>query len=926
MTRRRLTRARKIAASVTAGLLSASLLSGAQALQGTGAVRAGIATADISWHVGAGQGQYGSTGNTATSNKFDPYLHGTKMSPTDGIQARLFARALVVEGPDGQRVAYVKHDLYLQQDVLHRRVAQLVEEAGVGINRERLMIGATHNHSAPYFATTSFGVMLFTDTFDYRQFDYLARKMAGAVVEAAQRLVPVRMAATVVRLDEVQQNILGPRTADDGTPAGFPRDYFDDELTVVRFDDLSDGISPRPLAALVNLGMHPESLATSDMYSPDFVGVVERIAGRATGATIVWSQGSVGDVEPDRDARAHPPAEKHEYWHRDFAQAERMSRIVAARVVEAWEDAAAPASQVLPREVAGKHVPFSTSFPVQMVDMTFAGPVTHPLPTYGNCRTDPITEKGQVRTPGLPTCNQATLPIPPGVALDPLRDAGVPVPDQYAWTSFEGVQETFRVHLQVIRLGEVLLASCPCEPVSDMVRNFKSRTDLAAGSIFDGFDWPCRPLGTGFECNYKTASYKADDWRPVAASLYAKMQAEIHNDAAGWEDLENASIAESEPSDVSKIKGNFTKEEIGQRCPVCPGYRLPLMVGQANDYVGYIVTYREYQSGDHYRKALTPFGPHTADFVNTRLVRMAAMLQGGPPLADAVLDRVLAAEEHAVRAKLLALGQAAATARMAYEAALPDDGGAPGVVAEPPAALERFGAAQFRWTGGSNYTDNPVVTVQRRVGDGWQTVATQEGGEVVVTLTYGRTNDPAAAASWATGELANTWTATFEVLEGTPPGEYRFAVAGHHREDGAPGPYALGSQPFLVRPWSGIRVSDGGFDAATGTARFTVAPIAYPTTYLPAAVPYIKSTISNTPTGAYCFRCTFRPWASSGSVASATVTVRHPDGSATSYPAAFDGAAWVASGIVVSAGDVVAVEPGGVADEFGNVNGEAFLF
>ena len=40
----------------------------------------------------------------------------------------------------------------------------------------------------------------------------------------------------------------------------------------------------------------------------------------------------------------------------------------------------------------------------------------------------------------------------------------------------------------------------------------------------------------------------------------------------------------------------------------------------ANDYNGYIATYREYQRGDHYRKALTAWGPHSSDYMATRLV------------------------------------------------------------------------------------------------------------------------------------------------------------------------------------------------------------------------------------------------------------------------------------------------------------------
>ena len=52
----------------------------------------------------------------------------------------------------------------------------------------------------------------------------------------------------------------------------------------------------------------------------------------------------------------------------------------------------------------------------------------------------------------------------------------------------------------------------------------------------------------------------------------------------------------------------------------------------ANDYNGYIASYREYQRGDHYRKALTAWGPHSSDYMATRLVDMGGHLNGGPDL------------------------------------------------------------------------------------------------------------------------------------------------------------------------------------------------------------------------------------------------------------------------------------------------------
>src|SRR5205814_68249 len=53
------------------------------------------------------------------------------------------------------------------------------------------------------------------------------------------------------------------------------------------------------------------------------------------------------------------------------------------------------------------------------------------------------------------------------------------------------------------------------------------------------------------------------------------------------------------------------------------GYKLTVTVGMANDYNGYIASYREYMDRDHYRKALTGWGPHSSDYYPTRLTQRA---------------------------------------------------------------------------------------------------------------------------------------------------------------------------------------------------------------------------------------------------------------------------------------------------------------
>src|SRR4051812_47824356 len=212
---------------------------------------------------------------------------------------------------------------------------------------------------------------------------------------------------------------------------------------------------------------------------------------------------------------------------------------------------------------------------------------------------------------------------------------------------------------------------------------------------------------------------------PVSDDAIQHMRHQVHNDAAGWDAPDYAPYANSESSDLATLKGNFTKIEI-QRFGA-PGYKLTVGMGHTGDYNGYTVSYREYMARDHYRKALTSYGPHTADYMVTRLVKMAAALQGGPAVPTDALDLVAQADEARQEAHATALGKASSAAYDGYAATLPDDMG-PAAALTQPKSVSRFDAATFSWVGGSNALDNPVVTVQRRLAnDTWATAADQQG-------------------------------------------------------------------------------------------------------------------------------------------------------------------------------------------------------
>jgi hypothetical protein len=906
-----------------------------------GDLRGGAAVVDVSWHVGASQGQYAGEGPgpiDQPTGGVDPSLHSTTSRPTRGVESRNTARALVLD--DGERRwALVTNDLYIPQDLLTRRVAGILAEhdlrnpaRAVGITADDLTVTVTHSHSSPFYSSTAWGVWAFQDVFDLRFFEFVAQGMADAVIAAASDLRPVRAGVATTPVTIAKRNPEGPTISaeDEPLPAAWPMTEVDATLALLRVDDLTVPDAPTPLAHWVVFGRHPEGMKDNGLHTGEYVGALLRILDREEGGVALFSQNDVGTSEISRDAKVHVPAARQEYDSNSHAMLERVARDLADAVQDASRDLDARWSDPSAPLVAAEEVVLvGADAQVAVATERVAPPGYRPFPTVSNCRTEEAAS-GNPQAPivGLPDCSgpgrgpAGALPFDPGVTYDTLREAGVPVPDNYGGPSYTGLQETLTATLQAVRIGDVAFTICPCEQFTDQSRNIRSRLDREPGNLWFGWDWTAnhrfhtdfRPgvayvgdllpddvLGEGVErgpvqldldpdtpgeqwwcepddrdapstwtCKDPRVMADRDDPRtfpswdewptlaPVSHGAFLRWKARIYNDAAGWDEYvgQDGSIpaleAEAEPLDPAAVWGNWTHEELTEW-----GYGLVVPVSMANDYWGYIPTYREFQARDYYRKALAGLGPHGADFLATRLTRMAAELNGAPDelFSPTAKDIAYAAEEDAAQtAKQALVGAIAAAYLPLYEAGLPADGGTPGaVVTEPAAVVERPGVASFRWVGGSNYVDVPHARVERRAPDGtWRPFGDGYGEvQVVVDLPT-----PAELPAYAAGTFPWVWTATFEAhvadvertfadgvrRDAVPPGTYRFVVDGCHRGATPAGPGATGagcsawdalgrvrayeavSAPFEVVPWQGVTVDDLDHDAGAGLVSVTIGP------------------------------------------------------------------------------------------------------
>ena len=754
---------------------------------------------------------------------------------------------------------------------------------------------------------------------------------------------------------------------------------------MIRFEDIDDPAHPKPLSTLVNLGQHPEFLNGYDLITSEFPGVLERMVDRTVGGVTIFTQNATGNSEIEKE-KYHDVHEREAFDHTQYNQMEWAARQLSDAVIKNVRDITAQrdnrddTSHFGMTSYHDRFVPWMSNFPVGIKDVWFPGPVSHPYPGVNSCRTDPALA-GNVRVGSAADCAEvpagtSAMPVLgqlpggwPAVTTDNFEELGIPFPENVSTPSHGALQDTLGVHLQAFRLGDILFTVCSCEQWTDQAYNIKTRTDTTPGNEWLGYDSTnppaddkqhatnaCTPNDDGTHADDGTGtgtwSCSTSGSQKISDRVIQRMRARTLNDADGWDDPKCTELGcglqgESEPTDLKKVRGNYTHDDTtvrGGKAQTAEyaaehGYRMTVTISMSNDYNGYIATYRDYMGRDHYRKALTGWGPHSSDYMATRLARIGHALKGDAA-AQAAIDQetdpakaapeyaALAAKEAADQAhedaKIQAVGEAASQAVTAYDMTVPDDGaGAPTDTVQPK-NIQRFDAATFTWVGGNNYSDNPEVTVERKVGDDWVLFGNQSG-EVPISLKY-PAGDPSGVATYRAGGQVWKWTATFEAFvsrfalvdpqgkpyEATPEGTYRFRVKGLWHQGGAVVPYERTSDEFDVTPWSGItvenpRVDDGhvAFSAGPrhtfnegrirGTDRpplnpavvdFTIGPVDYPDfvgdqaatgfRFLNKQRGYSATSVDNAEH--YCLDCRFRDWLDATGTLKGYVTFFTADG------------------------------------------------
>jgi len=395
---------RKIAVASLLSLLGLAAVGTTASVRGSTPIQVGVATADITYHIGAGQGGWGDRWriNHLESQPIETNMYARLMKTTEGVHMNQRVKAFVFD--NGQRkLAVISTDLLGTVQMFHRAIArEVAKDPGIAWND--LLIAATHSEANPSNGTLSPLLSAYAGVFDEDFARTVFEAAVTAVRHAARDLEPVRFAAGHTEVDAVGNFVFD----EDDKP------YVDRGLDVLRFDRM-DGTTKGLLVVYpghFNLGGNEAILTSSDG-----AGYVERFLEteitqrQGDEAVVAYLAGTVGD------SGVNDPDEENFYQETEssardivagaldvYGALEPQERFVVDSVAERFPP---PPGHEVPNFplLAGAPIPFMVSHSLhvqvfQIGDVVLAGVPGEPVTELGWAIRDRIEDLGFAR--GIP--------------------------------------------------------------------------------------------------------------------------------------------------------------------------------------------------------------------------------------------------------------------------------------------------------------------------------------------------------------------------------------------------------------------------------------------------------------------------------------------------------------------------------------------
>ena len=303
-------------------------------------------------------------------------------------------------------------------------------ETGIPVE-DHLILAATHTHAGPGRFVEHILSSLIADAFDPEFYDALVETGAAAIIDALSNGVPAKFGYAITTNDQMHKD----RRCENG-------DIQDDTLGVLRIDR-ADG---SPLAVVINYAMHGTLLTYKDTtLSVDAPGIVEQKVEERFDApvTALFFQSWGGDMAPenlvDLFLQQGPSANVRE----EYSRMEAIGESAADSVMDAWE--LIPVTDVVDLDIHHARVPFG-------------------LEAMGY-------EEGEWPHPsGASFCGGQQSECSDEVV--PNMDICVPIP---------GAHTVWESKVSVARIGDLVLATLPGEPVTPLSLSYRDQVRESCG-------------------------------------------------------------------------------------------------------------------------------------------------------------------------------------------------------------------------------------------------------------------------------------------------------------------------------------------------------------------------------------------------------------------------------------------------------------
>ena len=382
-----------------------------------------------------------------------------------GADLPLYATALVLSG-SGETVAIVDVDAIGFDAEWTTNILNAISEL-TGLPRERIRFSCTHTHSGP----NTFRIPLLTEGLDMAlgYLRNLPHQVAGAVWQAMQNMVPVRVGASKGSCDiNVNRRLRLP----DGRVL-MARNWegaVDRTVRVLRFDDLEE----RPVATIVHYACHPTTMAWQDQHvTPDYPGMAKRVVEEQVGGTCLFLQGATGCTGPRRGFTG------------DLSVYRKLGKILGLEASKV-----ALNMETLPREEHLLGVQQSGA-PIGIYEDTPREPATPPLAVRSVFIDLPLKQwppPDQLETE-LRTLREQVERLRSGGDPEELRAVtarATQVNMRAEMARMHHGKERLRWQLQGIRIGPVALVAIPGEPFIELSQQIEAASPFSH-TLFSGY-------------------------------------------------------------------------------------------------------------------------------------------------------------------------------------------------------------------------------------------------------------------------------------------------------------------------------------------------------------------------------------------------------------------------------------------------------